>query len=97
MQPIDYGGDPVPEGTGFSALDIGRLMGGLYNLKSYHPEYTDAVDKLLLNWSYLRVVRDGMVYSAVVAKDENGKPSYRFNPETRLGYEASNPHIFPFG
>ncbi|MFB2983218.1 DUF3131 domain-containing protein [Microseira sp. BLCC-F43] len=87
LQPVDYNSKPVAEPTGFSALDIGRLLAALYNLKSYHPEYTNAVDQLLLNWSYLRVVRDGMLYSAVSVKDDTGQPSQRFNPETRLGYE----------
>ncbi len=87
LQPVDYGGNPVPEGTGFSALDVGRIMAALYNLKNYHPEYTNAVDKILLDWSYLRVIRNGLLASANVEKDVNGRTLTRVNPETRLGYE----------
>jgi Protein of unknown function (DUF3131) len=87
LQAVDYNSKPIAEANGFSSLDIGRLLAALHNLKSYHPEYTSAVDQLLLNWSYLRVVRDGMLYSAVAVKDDTGQLSQRFNPETRLGYE----------
>lgn len=86
LQSIDYGGNPVPQGTGWSALDIGRLLAAMYNLKSCHPEYTTVVDQILLNWSYLRVVQDGILSSATVTK-EDGRVLTRINPETRLGYE----------
>ncbi|MBN3939012.1 DUF3131 domain-containing protein [Nostoc sp. NMS9] len=87
LQPVDYGGNPVPEGNGWSALDLGRMLAALYNLKSCHPEYTTAVDKIVLDWSYLRVVREGILSSATVTKEQDGRSLTRVNPETRLGYE----------
>lgn len=87
LQPVDYGGNPVPEGNGWSALDLGRMLAALYNLKSCHPEYTAAVDKIVLDWSYLRVVREGILSSATVTKEEDGRYLTRVNPEIRLGYE----------
>jgi hypothetical protein len=87
LQPIDYAGNPALEGNGWSALDLGRMLAALYNLKSYHPEYTKAVDQIVLDWSYLRVVRDGILSSATVTKDKQGRTLTRVKPETRLGYE----------
>lgn len=87
LQPVDYGGNPVPEGTGWSSLDTGRVMAALHMLKTCHPEYTAAVDNIVLDWSYLRVVRDGFLGSAIVIKDQNGRSLPRVLPETRLGYE----------
>ncbi|MBW4575189.1 MAG: DUF3131 domain-containing protein, partial [Aphanothece sp. CMT-3BRIN-NPC111] len=92
LQPIDYGGNLVAEGTGWSSLDIGRLLASLYSLKSSYPQYTDAVDQILLNWSYLRVVRAGRLSSAIATNDDQERQrgtntSTRFTPETRLGYE----------
>jgi hypothetical protein len=95
LKPVDYGGNPTPqgscnptaEGTGWSALDIGRLLAALYTLKNYHPEYTKAVDQIVLEWSYSQVVRDGLLWSARVTQDENGRLLTQVNPETRLGYE----------
>ncbi|MGB7445068.1 MAG: DUF3131 domain-containing protein [Coleofasciculaceae cyanobacterium] len=95
LQPIDYGGNPslegsknpTAEGTGWSALDLGRIMAALYNLKNYHPQYTTVVDQIVLDWSYLQVVRDGLLFSGTVKKDENGRLLTVVNQETRLGYE----------
>ncbi|WGV24416.1 DUF3131 domain-containing protein [Halotia branconii] len=87
LQPVDYGGNSLPQGNGWSALDLGRMLAALYNLKSYHPEYTKAVDQIVLDWSYLRVVRDGILSSATVTKDKQGRYLTRVKPETRLGYE----------
>jgi hypothetical protein len=87
LQPVDYGGNPVAEGTGWSSLDVSRILAALYQLKTAHPEYTAAVDQIVLDWSYLRVVRDGMLYSANVTKDKNGRSLPRVTPEIRLGYE----------
>ncbi|WP_439566171.1 DUF3131 domain-containing protein [Gloeocapsopsis crepidinum] len=86
LQSVDYGGNSVPEGTGWSALDIGRILASLYNLKTSYPQYTQAVEQIVLDWSYLRVVQDGMLSSATVTKDA-GRSLTRVNPETRLGYE----------
>ncbi|WP_242053616.1 DUF3131 domain-containing protein [Nostoc sp. FACHB-888] len=87
LQSVDYGGNPIPDGNGWSALDLGRMLAALYNLKTCHPEYTAAVDKIVLDWSYLRVVREGILSSATVTKEEDGRSLTRVNPETRLGYE----------
>jgi len=59
----------------------------LYSLKTDHPEYIGVVDQIVLDWSYLRVVREGILSSANVIKDKNGRSLPRINPETRLGYE----------
>jgi hypothetical protein len=95
LQPVDYGGNPstqgssnpTAEGTGWSALDLGRVLAALYTLKNYHPEYTKAVDEIVLEWSYSQVVRDGLLFSGRVTKDENGRLLTQVKPETRLGYE----------
>ncbi|MEH2147492.1 DUF3131 domain-containing protein [Nostoc sp.] len=87
LQPVDYGGNPAPEGNGWSALDLGRILAALYNLKTCHPQYTAVVDKIVLDWSYLRVVREGILSSATTTKEQDGRHLTRVNPVTRLGYE----------
>ena len=87
LQPVDYGDNPTLDGTGWSALDVGRLLSALYNLKTGHPEYAAAVDRIPLDWSYLRVVRDQRLFSAKVSRDSRGRSLTRLVPETRLGYE----------
>ncbi len=87
MQLVDYGNNPTPEGTGWSSLDVGRLLTALYGAKTCYPQYTNAIDQIVLDWSYLRVVRDGSLYSSIVTRDKNGRMLTRVEPETRLGYE----------
>jgi hypothetical protein len=92
---VDYGGNPVSQGTGWSALDIGRLMSALYNLKSRFPQYTNAVDQVALQWSYRKVVRNQRLESAIAKHEENSteadsNSAYSLSvvyPEVRLGYE----------
>lgn len=87
LEPIDYGGSVTPEGTGWSGLDIGRMLAALHTLKTCHSEYTDAVDHLTLNWSYLRVVRDGYLGNATLAEDDQGRSRIRVRSSNLLGYE----------
>ena len=87
LEPVDYGNNPTPEGTGWSGLDVGRILLALHNLKSCYPQYTEAVDRILLNWSYLRVVRNGKLNSAVVEEDEFNRRLAKIHPVKQLGYE----------
>ena len=87
LEPVDYGNNPTPEGTGWSGLDVGRILLALHNLKSCYPQYAEAVDKILLNWSYLRVVRNGKLNSAVVEEDEFNRRLAKIHPVKQLGYE----------
>ncbi|MEL7052015.1 MAG: DUF3131 domain-containing protein [Cyanobacteria bacterium J06588_5] len=87
LNPTDYGGNHQPDGNGWSGLDIGRLLAALHTLKACHPEYTEAVDKIALDWSYLRVVRNGVLANAELQADERGRDRVRVNPAAFLGYE----------
>ncbi|MCY7322797.1 MAG: DUF3131 domain-containing protein, partial [Phormidesmis sp. CAN_BIN36] len=87
LQPVDYGDNPTSDGTGWSALDVGRMLSALYSLKTCHPEYTAVVDRIPLDWSYLRVVRDEQLFNAKVSRDSRGRALTRLVLETRLGYE----------
>jgi Protein of unknown function (DUF3131) len=87
LTPVDYGMNPTTVGTGWSGLDIGRVLVAFHNLKGNHPEYTSTVDKIVLDWSFLRAIRDGRVHSATVEKDQSGRLVTRVKPDPRLGYE----------
>ncbi len=87
MQLVDYGNNPTPDGTGWSSLDVGRLLTALYSVKTCYPQYTNAIEQIILDWSYLRVVRESSLFSSIVTRDKNGRMLTRVEPETRLGYE----------
>ena len=86
LEPIDYGGNVDSEG-GWSGLDVGRVLAALHTLKTCHPEYTDVVDQVVLDWSYLRVVRNGRLGNAVMEADDRGRLRIRVYPTSFLGYE----------
>ena len=86
LDPIDYGGNVDAEG-GWSGLDMGRVLAALHTLKTCHPEYTDVVDQVVLDWSYLRVVRNGRLGNAVMEADDRGRSRIRVYPTPFLGYE----------
>ncbi|MGI0492030.1 DUF3131 domain-containing protein [Alkalinema pantanalense CENA528] len=87
LKPVDYGNNPTADGIGWSAIDIGRFLTSLSILKTCHPEYAAAVDAIPLDWSYLRIVRNGALYSAKTTQRSNGQAAPRITPETRFGYE----------
>ncbi|MEM8828090.1 MAG: DUF3131 domain-containing protein [Cyanobacteria bacterium P01_G01_bin.19] len=87
LEPVDYGNNPIPEGSGWSGLDVGRMLLALHNLKSCYPEYTETVDEILLNWSYLRVIRNGKLNSATVEEDSFNRRLAKVHPVNQLGYE----------
>ncbi|AFY39812.1 hypothetical protein Lepto7376_3632 [[Leptolyngbya] sp. PCC 7376] len=87
LEPIDYGGNSDRENNGWSGLDIGRLLASLHVLKTCHPEYEEAIDQLVLDWSYLRVVRDGKISNATLAKNSRGRHQIQVQPAQILGYE----------
>ena len=87
LEPVDYGNNPVSGGTGWSGLDVGRMLLALHNLKSCYPQYTETVDEILLNWSYLRVIRNGRLNSAVVEEDNFQRRLAKVHPVNQLGYE----------
>lgn len=87
LEPITYGGNARAEGNGWSGLDIGRLLVALHQLKTCHPEYTDAVDRTVLDWSFLRVIRNGQVAKAEFTQGQGGRDRIQITPATQLGYE----------
>ena len=87
LEPIDYGGNVTPEGDGWSGLDVGRFLAAMHTLKTCHPEYTDVVDRMMLDWSYLRVVRNGRIANANLAQNSQGRDRIRVKPAEILGYE----------
>ncbi|AFZ47303.1 hypothetical protein Cyast_1338 [Cyanobacterium stanieri PCC 7202] len=87
LQPVDYANNTLSGiGNGWSGLDIGRLLIALHDLKSCYPRYTQSIDSTLLHWSYLRVIQDQKVHSAIALKTENQNLT-RVYPNNFIGYQ----------
>ena len=78
---IDFSNQPSE--TGWSALDIGRLLVWLKVLAARYPEYSEYIDKAVLRWNFCDVVdKCGTLYGGSKANDE-----IQLYQEGRLGYE----------
>jgi hypothetical protein len=71
--------------AGWSAIDIGRLLIWLQNLRSYAPQYAEYIDKSVLRWSFCQVIDDcGGLHG--INRNSSKKPPSRY-PEEPLGYQ----------
>ncbi|MGY6529689.1 MAG: DUF3131 domain-containing protein [Cyanobacterium sp.] len=87
LQPVDYANNNVSGiGNGWSGLDIGRLFIALHDLKSCYPRYSQSIDSILLDWSYLRVIQNRRVHSAIALERENQNLT-RVYPNNFIGYQ----------
>ncbi|WP_427913075.1 DUF3131 domain-containing protein [Ramlibacter sp. MMS24-I3-19] len=83
LQMTDYRNQPVPQGTGWSALDLGRLAVPLNAIVWRHPKHTEAVRRLLARWDLPALAQDGQLWGL---QSGDGASPQRVQ-EGRLGYE----------
>lgn len=77
---VDYASKPAE--TGWSAIDIGRLLLSLKIVGQFYPEYREYLDKMVLRWNYCSLLdNDGQLLSAY-----NKQAGFPPVPEGRLGY-----------
>lgn len=78
----DLSGYDSTQGSGYSALDIGRAMSWLRILAERHPHFRAEVDKVVKRWKFERLVSNGELHGA---RRSGGGENYW--QEGRLGYE----------
>ena len=83
LEMTDYANTPRPDGIGFSALDIARLLLALRAFERLHPDYGDDIRAVIGRWDLSPMVRDGELWGATV--DPDGTELY--GQEGRIGYE----------
>ncbi|MHA7875640.1 DUF3131 domain-containing protein [Roseivivax sp.] len=79
---VDYDNTPRPEGIGWSALDMGRMLMALRVLESAEPKLSPRVRALLASWDLTAMTKNGELWGAI---REDGVT--RLRQEGRLGYE----------
>lgn len=84
LAPTDYANRPAPEGTGWSAIDLGRLVVPLQAIAWKHPQHTAAARRVLARWQLEPLVRDGQLWGWQPA---TGGGAGQAVQEGRLGYE----------
>jgi hypothetical protein len=82
LRMVDYENILTPDGIGWSALDVSRLLSALRVLELHHPAYGPRLRQTLARWDLHAMAKDGRLYGA----QHNVKGHY-LTQEGRLGYE----------
>lgn len=82
LEMVDYGNNPVPEGLGWSALDLGRFMMALRVLERALPELGPQIRDVLAQWELDAMAHQGQLAGS--ARQGGGLVPLQ---EGRIGYE----------
>lgn len=82
LEMVDYTNKTTPDGIGWSALDIARMLMAFRSLEKLNPEYGNRIRNLLARWDLQAMAFEGEMWGAL---RENGETVYK--QEGRLGYE----------
>lgn len=82
LEMVNYDNTPAPDGIGWSALDVARLLTGLRVLERRAPEFGPRIRSLLAGWRLSEMVHLG----ALTGADRNGDQT-DYKQEGRIGYE----------
>lgn len=79
---VDYANTPVPDGIGWSALDVARMLMALRVFEIKEPSYGPRIRALLAQWDLAAMTAEGRLWGAT---REGGET--RYLQEGRIGYE----------
>lgn len=79
---------PDPQGkSGWSALDMARLLLGLHVIRANYPEHRSRINNIVARWDLAKLVKDGWLQGAI---PQGG--GFQLVQEGRLGYEQYAAH-----
>lgn len=82
LEMVDYANTPMPDGIGWSALDVARILLAFRALEKLSPDYGNRIRILLEGWDLNAMAFEGEMWGAL---REDGEVALR--QEGRLGYE----------
>ena len=80
---VDYAGKATPQGIGWSAIDIARLMVPLNIVAWHYPDHTAQARRVIGRWNTGRMAQNGQLFGVTVAASGEAQVLQ----EGRLGYE----------
>ncbi|MBE9029802.1 DUF3131 domain-containing protein [filamentous cyanobacterium LEGE 11480] len=81
---LDLDMRPDPTGSsGYSALDVARLLGALHILRTHYPMLKPQIERIVARWNLEQLVQDGQLYG--LSRDRRGR--LQRVQEGRSGYE----------
>lgn len=78
----DFGNKVSSQGSGWSALDLGRFLCWLAILKKQAPQFANRLDAIVTSWNLAKAVKNGQLYGGFFDGTEE-----LIRQEGRLGYE----------
>ncbi|MBC5764213.1 DUF3131 domain-containing protein [Ramlibacter albus] len=84
LEMTDYNNKPSPNGVGWSAIDVGRLMVPLTTIAWRHPQHTPQARAVIARWKTGQLARGGQLFGMQAGTDGQAPQSLQ---EGRLGYE----------
>lgn len=84
LEMVDYSNTPTPQGIGWSAIDIGRILVPLNILIWQYPKFNKHVNNVLTHWNVSEMIDQGYLYGSRPASKGDG---FELVQEGRIGYE----------
>ena len=84
LEMVDYTNQPVENGIGWSAIDIGRMLVPLNTLIWQYPQFNKQVNDVLNAWYVGDMIKEGYLFGSRPSKSEEG---FELVQEGRIGYE----------
>ena len=84
LEMVDYANNPMENGIGWSAIDIGRILVPMNILIWQYPEYNKQVNDVLNHWNVNAMLVDGYMFGARPSSKDGTMERVQ---EGRIGYE----------
>lgn len=84
LEMVDYSNKPTPNGIGWSAIDIGRILVPLNILVWQYPQFNQHVNHVLNAWHVGDMIKEGYLYGS---RPSASSGKLEFVQEGRIGYE----------
>lgn len=84
LEMVDYANNPMENGIGWSAIDIGRILVPMNILIWQYPEFNKQVNDVLNHWNINEMLVDGYMFGARPSSKDGSMERVQ---EGRIGYE----------
>lgn len=84
LEMVDYSNKPTPNGIGWSAIDIGRILVPLNIIVWQYPQFNQHANHVLNAWHVGDMIKEGYLYGS---RPSSSQGKLELVQEGRIGYE----------